>query len=256
MPKAPRPGAPARSELLPVRLGAGNGHRPPAGPGLLSDEAGAAREPGVPPLALFAREERAERIVATCERAEALGLVPGSGLAEARARFPHVDYRPADPEADRRLLEAVADWCDRYTPLVALDGADGLVLDLTGASHLFGGAAALRADLLARLRAQGFAARACVAAHPGTARACVAGAAEAGLVPAGGERAAVAGLSAGPAGVPGRRRPRHTPETPRAKRYTAETQPARLPKHPRRRMEGETPAPATSGHPAAGRDLA
>ena len=32
----------------------------------------------------------------------------------------------ADPEADRRLLEAIADWCDRYTPLVGLDPPDGL----------------------------------------------------------------------------------------------------------------------------------
>ncbi|WP_279482938.1 DNA polymerase Y family protein [Aureimonas sp. SK2] len=180
-------------------LGSGNGHRPPAGLLALSDGADGPAEPGVPPLALFGREDRADRIVALCERAAALGLMPGLGLAEARARFPHVDYRPMDAAADRRLLEAVADWCDRYTPLVALDGTEGLLLDLSGASHLFGGVAALRDDLLARLRAQGFAAEAVVAAHPGTARACVGLRETQALVPAGGERAAVEGLPAGPA---------------------------------------------------------
>ncbi|WP_245415126.1 Y-family DNA polymerase [Aureimonas flava] len=180
-------------------LGAGNGHRPSAGSGPLAGPRDTAPEPGTPPLALFARTDRADRIAALCERAEALGLAPGLGLAEARARFPHLDYRPVDPEADRRLLLAVADWCDRYTPLVALDGADGLVLDLTGAAHLFGGAGALREDLLLRLRAQGFAAAAALAAHPGTARACVGLPGAPVLVPAGAERAAVAALAAGPA---------------------------------------------------------
>ena len=66
----------------------------------------------------------------------------------------------ADPEADRRLLEAIADWCDRYTPLVGLDPPDGLLLDVTGCAHLFGGEAALRRDLVARLARAGFAARA------------------------------------------------------------------------------------------------
>ena len=53
----------------------------------------------------------------------------------------------ADPGADRALLDAVADWCDRYTPLVALDGDDGLMLDITGCAHLFGGEEALLAQV-------------------------------------------------------------------------------------------------------------
>ena len=67
------------------------------------------------------------------------------------------------PEADRRLLEAVADWCDRYTPLVGLDPPDGLLLDVTGCAHLFGGEAALARDLVTRLAHQGLRARVAVA---------------------------------------------------------------------------------------------
>src|SRR5262249_68323 len=53
--------------------------------------------------------------------------------------------------------------CDRYTPLVGLDPPDGLFLDIAGCAHLFGGEEALRRDVVARLYAQGFQARAAVA---------------------------------------------------------------------------------------------
>jgi len=91
------------------------------------------------------------------------------GLADARAMHPSLDVVEADPEADRRLLEALADWCDRYTPLVALDGVDGLFLDISGCSHLFGGEQALLEEMLRRLREQGFDARAAIAGTAGAA---------------------------------------------------------------------------------------
>lgn len=119
-----------------------------------------------------------------------MGLSAGLGLAEARARFPRLETLKADPAADRRLLEAVADWCDRYTPLVALDPPHGLILDISGCAHLFGGERALTDDLLARLFRQGFVAAAAIAAHAGTALALVRHAPEA-CVAAGEEIAAV-----------------------------------------------------------------
>ena len=91
------------------------------------------------------------------------------GIADARAMHPSVEIVEADPEADRRLLEGLADWCDRYTPLVALDGADGLFLDITGCSHLFGGEQALIGDMLRRFPEQGLEARAAIAATAGAA---------------------------------------------------------------------------------------
>ncbi len=101
----------------------------------------------------------------------AAGLQPGLGLAEARARFPRFDFRQREEAPEQRLLEAVADWCDRYTPLVALDGAQGLVLDISGCAHLFGGEKGLVADLLSRLGRFGFQAEAAVAPFAGTATA-------------------------------------------------------------------------------------
>jgi len=91
------------------------------------------------------------------------------GIADARAMYPGIEIVAADADADRRLLEALADWCDRYTPLVALDGADGLFLDITGCAHLFGGEEVLLEAILARFREQGFLARTGLASTPGAA---------------------------------------------------------------------------------------
>jgi protein ImuB len=63
------------------------------------------------------RDRNTQRIAALDERAEALRLKRGMGIADARAMHPSIDIVEADPEADRRLLEGLADWCDRYTPL-------------------------------------------------------------------------------------------------------------------------------------------
>ncbi|GAB4354871.1 MAG: DNA polymerase Y family protein [Oricola sp.] len=115
------------------------------------------------------KEKGAMRIADLDEAAEALGLRRGQGLADARAAHPGLDIVPADAQADLRLLTAIADWCDRYTPLVALDAPDGLFLDISGCAHLFGGEQGLLSDLMARLHEQGFAVRAAVASTPGAA---------------------------------------------------------------------------------------
>jgi len=76
---------------------------------------------------------------------------------------------PEDAAADARLIEAVADWCQRYTPLVAVDPPDGILLDIGGCAHLFGGEERLRDDLLARMTRFGFSARAAIASTIGAA---------------------------------------------------------------------------------------
>ena len=49
----------------------------------------------------------------------------------------------ADPAGDAALVERLARWAGRWSPLVEVDGDDGLRLDVTGVAHLFGGEAAL-----------------------------------------------------------------------------------------------------------------
>jgi protein ImuB len=130
-----------------------------------------ARSSSAPVEALVVIEpvKSALRLAAMNDAAAALGLKAGMALADARARYPALAAVDADPEEDRRTLIAIADWCDRYTPLVGLDGTDGLLLDVTGCAHLFGGEAALCRDLLRRLDAQRFQARAAVADTVGAA---------------------------------------------------------------------------------------
>ena len=115
------------------------------------------------------RENNTRRIAALDERAETLGLKRGMGIADAQAMHPGIRVIEDDPIADLKLLESLADWCDRYTPLVALDGTDGLFLDVTGCTHLFGGEAGLLRDLLSRLEHQGIGAKVGIASTAGAA---------------------------------------------------------------------------------------
>jgi protein ImuB len=82
-----------------------------------------------------------------------------------------LDVRSADEKADLTLLEGVADWCDRFTPLVATDAPDGLLLDISGGDHLFGGEAAMLQHVREKIAAQGFAVQAAIAGTSSAARA-------------------------------------------------------------------------------------
>ncbi len=138
------------------------------------------------PRATIAPEKGALRLAALNDPARALGLTPGLALADARARHPALDVSDADPAADARLLELVADAGERYTPLLALQPPDGLLLDVSGCAHLFGGEVGLLRDLLRRVRQQGYGARAALAATPGAASALARfGQPAAAVVPAG-----------------------------------------------------------------------
>ncbi|MDB5566313.1 MAG: Protein ImuB, partial [Tardiphaga sp.] len=87
----------------------------------------------------------------------------GLPLANARAVCPDIQVFDADPVADAQTLNHIADWCDRFTPLVALDLPHALFLDITGCAHLFGGEAALMQMLCRALTAQGFMVSAAIA---------------------------------------------------------------------------------------------
>jgi protein ImuB len=148
------------------------------------------RAPADAPRIVVELVKSALRIGAMNDAAAALGLKYGMPLADARAMFPVIEVHDADRAADFALLETVADWCDRYTPLVGLDPPDGLLLDVSGCAHLFGGERAMGRDMLARLARQGLQARAGLADTPGCAWA-VARFGETPLVPPDGQREAL-----------------------------------------------------------------
>jgi protein ImuB len=96
------------------------------------------------------------------------GLAPGLTLADARARCPDLATAPHDPGADAQLLERIAASMARFTPRVVVDAPDGLLLDITGCGHQFGGD-----EALARLAAEqtGLTTRHALAPHAAGARA-------------------------------------------------------------------------------------
>jgi protein ImuB len=123
----------------------------------------------VSPLVVFGKRGNLDILVAVDAAAERKGLRCGLALAQARAMHPALPARAEDQQADACLLDAIADWCQRYTPLVAVDPPDGILLDIGGCAHLFGGEENLRDELLMRMTDFGFSARAATAATIGTA---------------------------------------------------------------------------------------
>ena len=112
------------------------------------------------------------RLAACDSAALALGLTPGTALADARARVPELAVFDHDPAADMTLLGWLADGFERYTPACMLDPPQGLLLDITGCAHLFGGdEAVLAKDLKARLLRHGLTCRIALGATPDSARA-------------------------------------------------------------------------------------
>ena len=123
------------------------------------------------PHVFVERVRGAMRLCAVDRAAHELGLAVGLSLADARARLPDLVAAPADPASDARRMLRLAEWCERFTPLVALDPPDGLMLDVAGCAHLFGDEEGLRAAVTQGLRRLGFTIRASIAATPDAARA-------------------------------------------------------------------------------------
>ena len=122
-------------------------------------------------------------------------LRPGQSHADARAIAPDLISASAEPDEEVRAMEALAQWFERFSPAVALDGSDGLYLDMTGAAHLFGGEEALLTEILARLKAADIPAQVALADTPGAAWALAHYARkQTCLAPAGGARDAIADL--------------------------------------------------------------
>ena len=92
-------------------------------------------------------------------------------LADARARVPELQAFDHDPVADHAWLERLADGCIRYTPMIALDPPDGLILDVTGCAHLFGDEAGLVRDIETRMAALRMTVRLAFGIAPGAAHA-------------------------------------------------------------------------------------
>lgn len=111
------------------------------------------------PLVLVARAGNALRLAATDARAQALGLAPGQTLADARACHPDLLAVAMDETADKRLLDRLTRQCRDYSPTVEANPPDGIMIDITGVSHLFDGEDKLAETAVTQLSALGLTVR-------------------------------------------------------------------------------------------------
>jgi len=121
------------------------------------------------PFALIMADRGTRRLAAVDATAQALGLFAGQKAAEAATLVPKLISAEFDAKADLISLEALADWCVRFSPAVATDAPDGLFLDITGGERLWGGEGELMRELAARLASNAIPARLAVADTPGAA---------------------------------------------------------------------------------------
>ncbi|WP_214072387.1 DNA polymerase Y family protein [Mucilaginibacter sp. dw_454] len=97
------------------------------------------------------------------------GITVGMAAADAKAIIPELEVIDDIPGQDYKLLKALGEWCIRYTPMVAIDMPDGLLLDVTGCTHLWDGERGYLKEIVTRLRGKGYDVRGAMADTVGTA---------------------------------------------------------------------------------------
>lgn len=119
---------------------------------------------------VLAIQERNRRVVkAVNELAKAQGIYTDMVLADAKAILPELQVFDHDPLRAQKLLNDLGEWCIRYTPQVSLDPPDGLFLEASGCTHLWGGEEQYLSDIFLRLRRYGYQVKLAMADTAGTA---------------------------------------------------------------------------------------
>lgn len=105
-------------------------------------------------------------ISATNVKAELKGIHVGLVLADARAIVSDLEARDDMDGLPLKVLTELAQWCVRFTPTAAIDPDDGLMLEVSGCAHLWGGEELYLNAVEKRLNARGFDVRVAIADTP------------------------------------------------------------------------------------------
>ena len=115
------------------------------------------------PFVLSAPSHGKMIITAANAIAETQDVTKGMALADARVIIPSLQVTDDQPGLADKLLYRLAEWCIRFSPCVAIDPPDGLLLDASGCSHLWGGDELYLATIINRLQDRGYTVRAAIA---------------------------------------------------------------------------------------------
>lgn len=88
--------------------------------------------------------------------AESEGIYPGMLAADAKALVPSLEIIDEIPGKREKLLKGLGEWSIRYTPLISLDSPDGLIFDISGCTHLWGGEKYYLKEILNRFNSKGY----------------------------------------------------------------------------------------------------
>lgn len=95
-------------------------------------------------------------VTALNQVAKTNGITKGMTLADARAIFPDIVALDEAPELAQNILKKMAEWCIRFTPVAAPNPPDGLLLDVSGCTHLWGGDEAYVKEISHRFETMGY----------------------------------------------------------------------------------------------------
>ena len=95
------------------------------------------------PLAVVAEQSNMQVITSLNGAGLAAGVFVGQPIRDAHAICADLRTQPRNEPAEVAFLAALRRWAGKFSPWVADEPPDGLIVDLTGCAHLFGGEASL-----------------------------------------------------------------------------------------------------------------
>ncbi|MBY3038764.1 Y-family DNA polymerase [Rhizobium laguerreae] len=133
-------------------------------------------DPAIPveqAIAVISKSGSERWVSAADAAARKAGVHVGMPAAKAQALFKGLRMIDADLAADAAALERITMWAlSQYSPIVAVDPPDGIVMDTEGADHLQGGEERMLTSIANRFRAKGLTTRVAIADTWGAANAC------------------------------------------------------------------------------------
>lgn len=123
------------------------------------------------PFVFAAPDHGRNMITAVSPLAASQGISRGMKAADAKAICPGLEVLDDKAGRARTLLKGLGQWCIRYSPIVMIDdfSTDGLFMDVSGCTHLWGGEGEYLKEIVSRLKGKGYTVRLAIADTPGAA---------------------------------------------------------------------------------------